>query len=52
MSRKHFVALAEAIKALANVTERARMAKIVGEVCAASNPNFSWSRWNAACGVN
>jgi hypothetical protein len=51
MSRKHFIALAEAIAELDNTAERVRMAELVGAVCADQNGHFDWTRWRAACGA-
>jgi hypothetical protein len=51
MSRKHFIKLAEAISQISNVQERCDTAKLIASVCAACNPNFSPSRFYAACNV-
>lgn len=51
MSRKHFKALAEAIKGIECSIERERMASLIGNVCAECNSNFNWSIWNNACGI-
>lgn len=51
MSRKHFRALAEAIKGIDDANERKRMAELIGDVCASCNGNFNWFTWNCACGV-
>jgi hypothetical protein len=52
MSRKHFEAIAKAIKEITNADERKRAAEILASVCAASNPRFNRSRFLNACGVN
>jgi hypothetical protein len=51
MSRKHFVALAQAIASIENVVERERAAELIGLVCRGFNYNFNWSVWYNACGV-
>jgi post-segregation antitoxin (ccd killing protein) len=61
MSRKHFTALAEEIRAeynhtfiTGNVEARAAIATLAGRiarVCADSNPNFSDARFIKACGI-
>ena len=51
MSRKHFKTLAEAIKGISNTEERARVARIIGEVCAEANDRFQWSKFLVACNV-
>ena len=52
MTRKHFVAIAAAIKAYkggkASVDETARA---IADVCAQSNPRFNYARFLKACGV-
>jgi len=49
MTRKHFKALAEAIAELGNAADRARMAELVGDVCASQNCHFDWTIWRKAC---
>jgi Ca2+-binding EF-hand superfamily protein len=51
MSRKHFKALAEAIKSISNEQERERVANLIAEVCASQNPRFSFTTFYRACGV-
>jgi len=51
MSRKHFVAIAKAIKEISNADERRRTAELLASVCAASNQNFNRYRFLVACGV-
>lgn len=51
MSRKHFQALADAIKTIESAEERRRVAELVARVCASQNQHFSYSRFYAACGV-
>ncbi len=51
MTKIHFVQLARVIAATADMAERSRLAREVGEVCASVNPQFRWSTWLAACGV-
>lgn len=49
MSRKHFVALAEAISQITDDAERKRTAELVASVCRQTNPNFDRSRFMGAC---
>ena len=51
MSRKHFIALAEAIRNISNPEERKRAANAVADVCAGSNGRFDRARFIRACGV-
>ena len=51
MSRKDFKALAEAITGINCISERKRVASLVGKVCANYNDNFDWYRWRCACRV-
>lgn len=51
MSRKHFIQLALAIKAISNEGERRRTAELIATVCQSSNPRFDRARFLAACGV-
>lgn len=51
MSKKHFIALAEAISRIENADERKRTAELVGTVCEECNGRFDWSRWLRACNV-
>lgn len=51
MSRKHFIALAAAIKAISNEDERRRAAELIADVCQQSNARFNRARFLAACGV-
>jgi hypothetical protein len=51
MSRKHFQAIANAIRAITNLEERRRTAELLAAVCAASNPRFNRGRFLNACGV-
>jgi hypothetical protein len=52
MSRKHFIALAAAVAAIADPVNRRQVAELLADVCAAANPRFNRSRFYAACGVN
>lgn len=52
MTRKHFQAFADAIKAISDTKERATVAEFVANVCADQNPRFNRSRFMAACEVN
>lgn len=51
MTRKQFVALAAVVARTIEPGERLRLAREIGEVCAATNPGFKWGRWWDACGV-
>lgn len=51
MSRKHFKALAEAIKGISDADERENTAELIGNVCADCNDRFNWDTWCVACGV-
>lgn len=51
MSRKHFIALAAAVAAIADTANRKQVAELLAAVCAAANPRFCRSRWYRACGV-
>jgi len=51
MTRKHFVALAEAIHTITDGEERENVARLIADVCRASNPQFDYSRFYTACGV-
>lgn len=52
MSKKHYIAMAAAVREIADVIERRRMAERVAAVCAADNPRFNRARFLAACGVS
>jgi hypothetical protein len=51
VSRKHFIALAAAIKAISNEDERRRAAELIADVCQQSNARFNRARFLSACGV-
>jgi hypothetical protein len=51
MSRKDFAAIAQVIAAIVDKRERARVAELVGNVCAAHNGQFDQQRFYLACGV-
>jgi len=51
MSRKHFTALAAAVRQIADPSERRRTAELIADVCAASNDRFDRQRFYSACGV-
>ncbi len=54
MSKKHFDALAAAIKAeyyAEEAVDRNRTALLLASVCARFNPNFNRARFLKACGV-
>jgi hypothetical protein len=52
MSRKHFIALARAVAAIADPVNRRQVAELLAAVCAASNSRFDRQRFYTACGVN
>ena len=51
MTRKHFKALAAAIKGITNASERDTVARLIGKVCQGENMLFDWARWSTACNV-
>jgi hypothetical protein len=51
MSRKHFIALAAAVAAIADPSDRRNVAELLAEVCAAANPRFNRQRFYRACNV-
>lgn len=51
MSRKDFNALARAISQITNMVDRGRVADLIADTCAASNPRFDRRRFLAACGL-
>jgi hypothetical protein len=52
MTKKHFNALAEAIREIARAEERKRAAETVAEVCRRFNGRFDAGRFFRACNVN
>ena len=52
MSKKHFIALAEAIRGISSPAERERMAELIAGVCQQCNSNFNRARFLAACNTN
>ena len=52
MTRKDFEVLAASVAMIPDATERDRMRQDIGNVCAASNPRFDWTRWSRACNVD
>jgi len=57
MSKKHFVALAQALKnvaALADLTETQHRltAQAIADVCESNNRQFDYQRFLTACGVS
>lgn len=52
MSRKHYVAIAAAIKALSVHAEKVAMVRTLLPVLRSSNPNFNASRFCDACGLD
>lgn len=52
MTRKHFKAIAEAIKTLDAPPEAKReFAAAMARVCRSTNPAFDWTKFMEACGV-
>lgn len=51
LTRKHFVAIADAIKAIPDANIKADMAQRLGNVMQDMNPRFDWNRWNGHIGV-
>lgn len=51
MSKKHFVAFAEAISNIQDKRDRKMVAELVARVCSYANQNFNWSKFMRACGV-
>jgi hypothetical protein len=52
MTKKHFLALAEAIREIGNQQERRRAAETVAQVCRRFNGRFDSGRFFRACNVN
>ena len=48
MTKRHFIAIAAAIRELADAGERDRMCDVLIPVFRASNPNFDVARFRAA----
>jgi len=46
MTKKTFIALADAIKLIEDAELREKVAKLIGNVCAGYNPRFNWNTWN------
>ena len=51
MSRKHFIALAAAVAAIADSANRRNVAELLAAVCASANPRFNRQRFYNACNV-
>ena len=51
MTRKHFQALADEIKEIADVVARRLAAEAVARACKRMNPAFNKDRFIAACGL-
>lgn len=49
MTKKHFKALAEAIRTVKDEEQRENLTALIGEVCDKLNFRFDWDRWEAAC---
>ena len=50
MTRKHFAALAAAIRQIEDYNERRRAAELIARACRQFNSGFSYERFYAACG--
>ena len=51
MYKKIFEGLAAAVASIDHIWIRREICNLIGEVCAANNPRFSWEIWKAACNV-
>lgn len=51
MSRKHFVAIAAGIAAIADSKARKQAAYTLADTLASTNPRFNRARFLAACGL-
>jgi hypothetical protein len=51
MTKKHFIAFADAISMIDDGDQRHAVAHLIGVVCARFNDSFDWDRWFVACGV-
>jgi len=51
MSRKHFEAIAEAIRSIESIEARRIAAEKLAAVCAGQNSRFNYSRFMKACGL-
>jgi hypothetical protein len=49
MTRKHFVALADAIANLSDKPSKAEIISAIAGVCRQFNSNFDWGRFAEAC---
>lgn len=51
MTRKDFIALAQALTCIKDPDERETVAILVAAVCRSSNPRFDTAKFMAACGL-
>ncbi len=52
MTRRHFQALATAIRDLPDNPTKLQVFSAIAQVCSSFNYNFDWQRFKAACGVD
>ena len=49
MTRKDFRELAQAVREITNLTERALLCERIGAICEHANSRFDWRKWREAC---
>jgi hypothetical protein len=52
LTRKHFVAMAEQVKAITNKKQAKALADSMVKLCQESNPRFDVARFLVACGLS